>query len=29
MITVSFLIRFCDMFVSGVNPDVNTKVIAF
>ena len=29
VITVSFLIRFCDMFVSGVNPDVNTKVIAF
>lgn len=29
MITVSFLIRFCDMFVSGVNPDVDTKVIAF
>lgn len=29
VITVSFLIRFCDMFVSGVNPDVDTKVIAF
>lgn len=29
VITVSFLIRFCDMFVSGVNPDSDTKVIAF
>ena len=29
VITVSFLIRFCDMFVSGVNPSANTKVIAF
>mgnify|MGYP001358098062 CR=1 FL=1 len=29
VITVSFLIRFCDMFVSGVNPDVDTRVIAF
>lgn len=29
VITVSFLIRFCDMFVSGVNPDADTKVIAF
>ncbi len=29
VITVSFLIRFRDMFVSGVNPDVDTKVIAF
>ena len=29
VITVSFLIRFCDMFVSGVNPNVDTKVIVF
>lgn len=29
VITVSFLIRFCDMFVTGVNPSANTKVLVF
>ena len=29
VITVSFLIRFGDMFVSGVNPNADTRVIAF